>query len=111
MTTGERPRVALLGAEGSLAALLAEWLPAAGFAPQSEPSGAEAVLAVWPGCGELPLHGAQVVLLVPVGAEVPAGVQRRVETMLTMTGAQNFIEVHATEQAAIDSFGGAHAND
>ena len=40
-----------------------------------------------------------------------AGVQKRVETMLTMTGAQNFIEVHATEQAAIDSFGGAHAND
>ncbi len=40
-----------------------------------------------------------------------AGVQRRVETMLTMTGAQNFIEVHPTEQAAIDSFGGDHAND
>jgi anti-anti-sigma factor len=35
-----------------------------------------------------------------------AGVQRRVETMLTMTGAQNFLEVHADEQAAIKSFGG-----
>ena len=45
------------------------------------------------------------------GALKLAGVQKRVETMLTMTGAQNFIEVHATEQAAIDSFGGAHAND
>jgi anti-sigma B factor antagonist len=35
-----------------------------------------------------------------------SGVQRRVETMLTMTGAQNFIEVHADEAGAIRSFGG-----
>jgi len=35
-----------------------------------------------------------------------SGVQRRVETMLTMTGAQNFIEVHAEEAAALKSFGG-----
>jgi anti-sigma B factor antagonist len=35
-----------------------------------------------------------------------AGVQKRVETMLTMTGAQNFIEVHADEPSAIRSFGG-----
>ena len=34
-----------------------------------------------------------------------AGVQRRVETMLTMTGAQNFIEIHADETSAIRSFG------
>ena len=35
-----------------------------------------------------------------------AGVQRRVETMLTMTGAQNFIEIHADEPTAVKSFGG-----
>jgi anti-anti-sigma factor len=35
-----------------------------------------------------------------------AGVQKRVETMLTMTGAQNFLEVHADEQSALKSFGG-----
>ena len=35
-----------------------------------------------------------------------AGVQKRVETMLTMTGAQNFLEVHADEQTALRSFGG-----
>jgi anti-anti-sigma regulatory factor len=35
-----------------------------------------------------------------------SGVQRRVETMLTMTGAQNFIEVHADEGGALKSFGG-----
>jgi anti-anti-sigma factor len=35
-----------------------------------------------------------------------SGVQRRVETMLTMTGAQNFIEVHPDEAGAIRSFGG-----
>jgi len=35
-----------------------------------------------------------------------AGVQKRVETMLTMTGTQNFIEIHADEAAAVDSFGG-----
>jgi anti-anti-sigma factor len=34
-----------------------------------------------------------------------SGVQKRVETMLTMTGAQHFIEVHADEPAAIKSFG------
>jgi anti-anti-sigma factor len=33
------------------------------------------------------------------------GVQKRVETMLTMTGAQNFIEIHGDEPAAIKSFG------
>lgn len=35
-----------------------------------------------------------------------SGVQRRVETMLTMTGAQNFIEVHGDEAGALKSFGG-----
>ena len=35
-----------------------------------------------------------------------AGVQTRVETMLTMTGTQNFIEIHADEVAAVNSFGG-----
>ncbi len=35
-----------------------------------------------------------------------AGVQRRVETMLTMTGAQNFLEIHADEASAVRSFGG-----
>ena len=34
-----------------------------------------------------------------------SGVQKRVETMLTMTGAQNFLEIHADEAAAIKSFG------
>jgi anti-sigma B factor antagonist len=34
-----------------------------------------------------------------------SGVQKRVETMLTMTGAQNFIELHAAEQHALKSFG------
>jgi anti-anti-sigma factor len=34
------------------------------------------------------------------------GVQKRVETMLTMTGAQNFIEIHADEPSAVKSFGG-----
>ena len=33
-----------------------------------------------------------------------AGVQKRVETMLTMTGAQNFLEIHADEPAALKSF-------
>ena len=33
------------------------------------------------------------------------GVQKRVETMLTMTGAQNFIEIHADEPSAVKSFG------
>src|SRR5574339_1043198 len=35
-----------------------------------------------------------------------ACVQKRVETMLTMTGAQNFIEVHPDEPSAVKSFGG-----
>jgi len=34
-----------------------------------------------------------------------AGVQKRVETMLTLTGAQNFIEIHADEPTAVRSFG------
>ena len=34
-----------------------------------------------------------------------AGVQKRVETMLTMTGAQNFIEIHGDEPSAVKSFG------
>lgn len=34
-----------------------------------------------------------------------AGVQRRVETMLTMTGAQNFIDVHQDEASALKEFG------
>ncbi|MBI2833378.1 MAG: STAS domain-containing protein [Acidobacteria bacterium] len=40
------------------------------------------------------------------GALKLAGVQKRVETMLTMTGAQNFIEVHPDERSAVSSFGG-----
>jgi anti-sigma B factor antagonist len=35
-----------------------------------------------------------------------AGVQKRVETMLTMTGAQNFLELHPDEASAVRSFGG-----
>jgi anti-sigma B factor antagonist len=34
-----------------------------------------------------------------------AGVQKRVETMLTMTGAHNFIEMHPDEASAVKSFG------
>ena len=34
-----------------------------------------------------------------------SGVQKRVETMLTMTGAQNFIEMHADLSSAVKSFG------
>jgi anti-sigma B factor antagonist len=34
-----------------------------------------------------------------------SGVQRRVETMLNLTGAQNFIEIHADEPTAVKSFG------
>lgn len=34
-----------------------------------------------------------------------AGVQKRVETMLTMTGAHNFLEVHADQASAVASFG------
>jgi anti-sigma B factor antagonist len=43
------------------------------------------------------------------GAVKLSGVQKRVETMLTMTGAQNFIEVYGEEPAAVASFGGADA--
>jgi anti-sigma B factor antagonist len=39
------------------------------------------------------------------GALKLAGVQKRVETMLTMTGAQNFLEVHADLTSALESFG------
>ena len=34
-----------------------------------------------------------------------SSVQKRVETMLTMTGAQNFIEIHPDESNAVKSFG------
>jgi anti-anti-sigma factor len=34
-----------------------------------------------------------------------SGVQKRVHTMLTLTGAQNFIDIHADESAATRSFG------
>ena len=39
------------------------------------------------------------------GALKLCGVQKRVETMLTMTGAQNFLEMHPDEPTAIKSFG------
>ena len=35
-----------------------------------------------------------------------SGVQKRVETMLILTGAQNFIEIHADEPTAVKSFEG-----
>ncbi|ODS55703.1 MAG: hypothetical protein ABS36_08870 [Acidobacteria bacterium SCN 69-37] len=35
-----------------------------------------------------------------------AGVQKRVETMLTMTGAHHFLEVYADRPTALASFGG-----
>jgi anti-sigma B factor antagonist len=35
-----------------------------------------------------------------------SGLQKRVQTMLTMTGAQNFIDIHADEPAGLASFGG-----
>jgi anti-sigma B factor antagonist len=35
-----------------------------------------------------------------------SSVQKRVETMLTMTGAHNFLEVHGDQAAALASFGG-----
>ena len=38
------------------------------------------------------------------GALKLLGVQRRVETMLAMTGAQNFLEMHADQASAIRSF-------
>jgi anti-sigma B factor antagonist len=34
-----------------------------------------------------------------------SGVQKRVETMLTLTGAQNFIQIHSDEPSALASFG------
>ena len=34
-----------------------------------------------------------------------AGLQKRVETMLTMTGAHHFLEVYADQAAALKSFG------
>jgi anti-anti-sigma factor len=34
-----------------------------------------------------------------------SGVQKRVETMLSMTGAQNFLEIHADEASSLKSFG------
>ena len=40
------------------------------------------------------------------GALKLSGVQKRVETMLTMTGAQNFLEVHGDQATALASFGG-----
>jgi anti-anti-sigma factor len=33
------------------------------------------------------------------------GVQKRVETMLTMTGAHNFLDLHPDEASAVKSFG------
>ena len=39
------------------------------------------------------------------GAFKLSGVQKRVETMLTMTGAHNFLQVHADEASALASFG------
>lgn len=36
-----------------------------------------------------------------------AGVQKRVETMLTMTGAHNFLRLYATEADALRAMGGA----
>jgi anti-anti-sigma factor len=39
------------------------------------------------------------------GALKLAGVQKRVETMLTMTGAQNFLEIHPDQASAFKSFG------
>ncbi len=35
-----------------------------------------------------------------------SGVNKRVETMLTMTGAHNFLEIHSDEASALKSFGG-----
>ena len=40
------------------------------------------------------------------GAMKLVGVQKRVETMLTMTGAHNFLEMHPDEPSAVRSFGG-----
>ncbi len=35
-----------------------------------------------------------------------SGVNKRVETMLTMTGAHNFLDIHSDEASAVKSFGG-----
>ena len=35
-----------------------------------------------------------------------SGVNKRVETMLTMTGAHNFLDIHSDETSAVKSFGG-----
>ena len=40
------------------------------------------------------------------GALKLAGVQKRVETMLSMTGAHNFLQIHADQSTALKSFGG-----
>jgi anti-anti-sigma factor len=40
------------------------------------------------------------------GALKLAGVQKRVETMLTMTGAHNFLKMYPDEASAVQSFGG-----
>lgn len=40
------------------------------------------------------------------GALKLSAVQKRVETMLTMTGAHNFLEMHPDEPSAVSSFGG-----
>ncbi len=45
------------------------------------------------------------------GALKLSGVQRRVETMLNMTGADKFIQIHHDEARAIESFGGTHAHN
>ena len=41
------------------------------------------------------------------GALALSGVQKRVETMLTMTGAHNFLQLFGTEAEAIRAMGGA----
>lgn len=42
------------------------------------------------------------------GALKLSGVQKRVESMLTMTGAQDVLEIHSDEPSAIRSFGANH---
>jgi len=39
------------------------------------------------------------------GALKLAGIQKRVETMLTMTGAESVLDIHADEPSALKSFG------
>ena len=39
------------------------------------------------------------------GALKLAGIQKRVETMLAMTGAENVLDIHADEPSALKSFG------